>query len=182
MRTDARVRYTRKVLRESLFRCLKNKESLKNVTVKEVCEQAELNRATFYKHYKDCFDLVEQLENDAVRELKGIFLNFGDTFTREFAEAVIGFLNRYDDLIAAYSSGSIQGGLKEKMVQASHEIRIDSWREHLPRGREDEIEMLFSAASASFFQLVITERGKRSMEETLAFMYKLVGTCIRQYQ
>ncbi len=28
----------------------------------EVCQRAEINRATFYKHYKDLYDWKEQLE------------------------------------------------------------------------------------------------------------------------
>ena len=53
-RSDARVRYTRKVLKESLLSLLKEKP-INKITVKEVCELAELNRATFYSHYSDCF-------------------------------------------------------------------------------------------------------------------------------
>ena len=60
MKTDARVRYTKKVLRESLLYFLQFK-SITEISVKEVCERAEINRATFYKHYKDCCDLLEQI-------------------------------------------------------------------------------------------------------------------------
>ena len=181
MKTDARVRYTKKVLRESLFQCLKKKGSLKAVTVKEVCELADLNRPTFYRHYKDCFDLVEQLENEEIQEFREIFENGEDTFSRNFAVGIVDLLNKYDDLIEAYADGSIDGNLKEKMVQAAYELCIGSWKEHLPKGKEQEIEMLFSAASASFFQLVITERGKRPVEETLAFMYKFLRSGLQQF-
>ena len=181
MKTDARVRYTKKVLRESFFECLKKKGSIKDVTVKEVCELAELNRATFYRHYKDCFDLVEQLEDEEIREFRSILESIGDAFNRDFAVAIINLINKYDDLIEAYSSGNIDGNLKEKMVRVAHELCIESWKEHMPKGKEQEIEMLFSAASASFFQLVITEHGKRPIEEALAFMYKFVGAGVRLY-
>ena len=50
MGTDARVRYTKMVLKEALFKCLKEK-SIKDITITEVCELAEVNRATFCKHY-----------------------------------------------------------------------------------------------------------------------------------
>ena len=72
MKTDARVRYTKKVIRDSLFEIL-NHKSINNVTVKEVCERAELNRATFYKHYRDCYDLINQLEEEQLEEFRELF-------------------------------------------------------------------------------------------------------------
>ena len=53
-KTDARIRYTQRVLKESFLTLLKQKP-VNKITVKEVCEMAELNRATFYAHYSDCF-------------------------------------------------------------------------------------------------------------------------------
>ena len=62
-KNDARVRYTQKVLKDSLLQLLE-KKPINKITVKEVCELAELNRATFYAHYTDCLDLLESIENE----------------------------------------------------------------------------------------------------------------------
>ena len=51
-RTDARIRYTQGVLKQALLSFLQEKP-INKITVKEVCERAELNRATFYAHYSD---------------------------------------------------------------------------------------------------------------------------------
>ena len=37
---------------------------MNKITVKEVCERAGLNRATFYARYSDCFALLESIEED----------------------------------------------------------------------------------------------------------------------
>ena len=44
-KTDARKRYTQMVLKQSLLKLLKEKQ-VNRITVKEVCELAQLNRAT----------------------------------------------------------------------------------------------------------------------------------------
>ena len=61
MKTDARVKYTRMVLKKALLELMQHKP-VNKITVKEICERAELNRATFYAHYSDCFDLLESIE------------------------------------------------------------------------------------------------------------------------
>lgn len=69
MKTDARVRYTRMKIREAFLECLEKKQVSK-ITVKELCDMAEINRATFYKHYADPFELLQKIEEeelDAIR-------------------------------------------------------------------------------------------------------------------
>ena len=62
---DARKRYTQMVLKQSFLKLLKEKP-VNRITVKEVCALAQLNRATFYAHYSDCFALMESIENELI--------------------------------------------------------------------------------------------------------------------
>lgn len=69
MGTDARVRYTKKVIRDAFLSLLREK-NVKQITVTELCQLAEINRATFYKHYRDAYDLLEQIEAAALDHLR----------------------------------------------------------------------------------------------------------------
>lgn len=71
MGLDARVRYTKAVIQESLIALLREKP-LNKITVKELCQRAEINRATFYKYYADIFDLLEKLEEGFLTELRNV--------------------------------------------------------------------------------------------------------------
>lgn len=68
MSTDARVRYTKMVIQNSFIELLK-KKPINKVTVKEICELSEINRATFYKYYCDAYDLLEKMEQEFLDEL-----------------------------------------------------------------------------------------------------------------
>ena len=71
MGQDARVRYTKMMIRQNFISLLQQKP-LNKITVKEVCELAEINRATFYKYYADAYDLLEQLEADIFEDLQNV--------------------------------------------------------------------------------------------------------------
>jgi len=58
---EHRVQITKRLLREALTAMLIEKP-LSAITVKELCERAQLNRGTFYAHYADVYDLLEQIE------------------------------------------------------------------------------------------------------------------------
>lgn len=65
MKTDARVRYTQNIIRDTFLDLLKEKP-IHKITIKEICEIAEINRGTFYKHYEDIYDLMQKLEDAAL--------------------------------------------------------------------------------------------------------------------
>ena len=69
MQTDLRTRYTRQVITDAFLQLLRQKP-VEGITVKEVCALAQINRSTFYRQYKDCFDLMEQLEQRGLELLE----------------------------------------------------------------------------------------------------------------
>jgi AcrR family transcriptional regulator len=60
---DRRVKYTRMVLKESFINLLEKKD-ISQISIKEICEDADINRATFYAHYSDQYDLFRRIENE----------------------------------------------------------------------------------------------------------------------
>lgn len=68
---DRRVRKTRRILRQCLTTLLKEKK-IQEITVREMAEMADINRGTFYLHYKDVYDLMEQIENELMAELEEV--------------------------------------------------------------------------------------------------------------
>lgn len=69
---DRRVRKTKKLLRDGLAQLMKEKP-IKNITVRELSELVDINRGTFYLHYKDIYDMVESIQNEIFDEFNGVF-------------------------------------------------------------------------------------------------------------
>jgi AcrR family transcriptional regulator len=67
-KTNRKVRYTKRVLKESLIKPMKQKP-ITRITITELCEEADINRATFYAHYTDQYDLLKQIEQELVDDI-----------------------------------------------------------------------------------------------------------------
>lgn len=67
-KVDRRVQYTKMVLKESFIKLLEEKE-ITRISIKEICEEADINRATFYSHYSDQYDLLRQIENELLENI-----------------------------------------------------------------------------------------------------------------
>lgn len=73
MKQDRRVKKTMKSLRVAITELLMEKD-LKDITVSELSERADINRGTFYLHYRDAYDLFESLEAEVLERFKGIII------------------------------------------------------------------------------------------------------------
>ena len=51
----------KKKIEEALIECLKEKIKLDDLTVAELSKRAGVGKSTFYRHYKDIYDVYEQL-------------------------------------------------------------------------------------------------------------------------
>lgn len=60
---DRRIRRTKKAMTSALAALLSEK-SLNHISVRELADLADINRGTFYLHYRDIYDMAEQIQNE----------------------------------------------------------------------------------------------------------------------
>ncbi len=60
---NRRVRLTKQMIKDSFIDLLKEK-NIRKITVRELCQVADVNRATFYKYYKDPYDLMDEIMSE----------------------------------------------------------------------------------------------------------------------
>lgn len=125
-KTDRRVRKTQAQLRAGLAKLMQQK-SIKEITVKELVEEVDINRSTFYLHYTDIYNMLETIENELQNEILQVIeehpvspLNEGgfpfieDIFlilweNKEICGALLGangdmsFVRQIEDIIADHS-------------------------------------------------------------------------------
>ena len=65
---DLRQKKTLRAITESFYELRKQKK-LESITVTELCKTAEISKATFYLHYRDIFDLSEQLQHQVIASI-----------------------------------------------------------------------------------------------------------------
>ena len=68
VQTDLRIRRTHKFLQEAMIELVTEK-GFEAITVGDIAERAMINRATFYRHYQDKYDLVARIFEETVNHL-----------------------------------------------------------------------------------------------------------------
>lgn len=130
-KVDRRVIKTRRQLKKGLAALMKEK-SVNQITVKELVEEVDINRSTFYLHFKDIQDLLREIEENMEAQIKraieehpivsgneNAFYFIEDMFRvldeeREISKALIGpngdmgFIHRIEQVIKENSRGTLE--------------------------------------------------------------------------
>lgn len=112
---DLRVIKTRQSIR-SAFISLMNEKGFSHITVQDILDRALINRKTFYKYYRDKYDLAERIGNE--------FLEMFDRIVAErFSEKGKLAVSAIDDVYTELKS-------KKAEVSAIWKIRTDNLDVH----------------------------------------------------
>lgn len=71
IKEDRRIKRTKSLLKQGLIELMKEK-SVQKITVKELVERVDINRSTFYLHYEDIYDLLEEIEDTLMSEIMAV--------------------------------------------------------------------------------------------------------------
>lgn len=66
---NRRTQMTKKILKNSLLELLEQQD-IQKISIRSLCELADLNRSTFYKYYGSQYDLLKEMENDLLNQIE----------------------------------------------------------------------------------------------------------------
>ena len=129
MAVDRRITKTKEALKVSLIGLLKEKE-LSKITVKELCERADINRGTFYTHYTDQVDLYQSISEELyykleayIRTLFSIDINRRDS-TIDFVMRVFKFCRANSEYVSVFTVPHRKSLLCQKIVEYAKKYNV----------------------------------------------------------
>ena len=112
-KTDRRTLKTRKAIYDAMTGLLTEKE-LHKVTVQEITDIADINRATFYKHYLDIYDLYDKMEQDILIEWGMLVLELQDLRSQDFFDKLTRYVEKNANVFKMVFSEKSPGQLRAK--------------------------------------------------------------------
>lgn len=68
-KTDRRIKYTKMMLKDALVQ-LMQEQHISSISIKSLCDIADINRSTFYAHFNDQYDLLHYIEQEVMANLE----------------------------------------------------------------------------------------------------------------
>ncbi|MBR2412881.1 MAG: TetR family transcriptional regulator C-terminal domain-containing protein [Clostridia bacterium] len=142
---NRRVRYTKKVLRESLIELLKEKP-ISRITVTDICTHADLNRGTFYNYYCDAYDLLAQIEDSFYNNLLKQLERFKtDGISGTILAELLSTIEQNRDLCNVLFNINADKTFLNRLLDLMKEYAFAYWEEHNVNNlNESQMELLYS--------------------------------------
>ena len=122
---DIRIEKTKTAIHNTFLE-LRSRKPLEKITIKELCEKAQINKSTFYSHYKDIYDLSDQLETEVVTSVIETIPNPANCLEENL---FLGYLSR-DSIIRILFSGTRAGELVRKVEYQLKKILFEAHPEY----------------------------------------------------
>lgn len=176
---DRRVRKTKKQLRMALTTLLLKKD-LDAITVRDVAELADVNRGTFYAHYKDVEELLHQLENELMNELVAVGEKYKDKLNDEGAFAylteIFALAGENSDIVYALNATTVDMAFQMKLHRELQQQYLFPFLEKLElQGVYAELTATYMTSGLIAMTVRWIEGGKKESPEELA---RLCGTLV----
>ena len=161
-KNNRRVRFTRSALREALIDLILEKP-LVSITVKDICARADINRSTFYLHFKDVTDILRTTEDEIIEHMREHAHERECRELQEIKEFFIDFLEqirnnpRIMKVIQVLCSEQGDPYFVRKLQTMTYEAFLDGWDMHMmPEMSEQRKLLVFSYIISGMVSMLST--------------------------
>lgn len=153
MSQNRKISYTKKVIRKSLFE-LMEKKSLKDISVKDICELADINRGSFYNHYVDKVALIEEITLEMTNQYLALSEPIFEKESFDLNVITVFLLSLQENKEMRFFIDDEINDIGEKIVRKKiHDRCVDGW--YKKRGFSgDQADYIFSFLYGGFFEVI----------------------------
>ena len=130
---DIRVQKTEAAIKNAFLE-LRAQKSVEKITVKELCQRAQINKSTFYMHYADIYALSEAMQSETIAFVLGTISQQGEwsiqdpgSFTQAIFRAIAAHRSLIDCLFSEHETtrlgNALEAGIREMVYERYPERR-----------------------------------------------------------
>ena len=104
-------------------------KELRQITIKELSDKAEIHRVTVYKHFVDIYDVYEQFEKMVLLQLGELITEYGSKTTFEVYPVVFKYITENPRIFKMIFSPHSTSGLYQKLLKMVEGLNRLIWAE-----------------------------------------------------
>ena len=141
-KNNQRTRLSKLLFKNALMDLLKEKGSVAKISVRELCDRAELNRSTFYAHYNEPNDLLMEIETELLDATEEHLKKIGeenDAGAHKYILSFLQYIKQNDKQFRTLLIDSADPEFRSRFMQQSIIQFVESLRIELPKELEQYI-------------------------------------------
>ena len=181
---NQRTRLTKQLIKESFLSLLENNE-INKISIKSICENAQINRSTFYKHYGSQYDVLSEIENALINQSRQIL---GNEFMKTNVDACLSYETycRYieqNKKIYQLLTDNVGSNFPKKIME-HQQIQFLLQKQLPDYYSEEDTPYVYTFVVYGIYQLIVEWLNtdcKRPTHEIAGLIHKLLDNiCVKQ--
>lgn len=179
MKQDRRVKYTQMVLKEALLELLQDKP-IERISVKEICDRADINRSTFYVHYASPKELLDSIKDDMYYEIKSVKADYTDMLS--FLTGVFDIMYRHRRLLTLLTRGTAHMDIMFRIFDLwKDDFRSAMTGSGVPEDKWDTAYLFVSCGASAVICVWAMGESDKTSRELAEEVYGLVTNGLNAY-
>ena len=121
-KNNQRTRISKMLLKNALLDLLAEKKSVEKISVRELCEKAELNRSTFYAHYDEPREVLAEAEEEILTQTGAYIQKIGAQPKgggKDFIASFLRYIRENDKTFRVLLVTAADSTFKSRFIQLS---------------------------------------------------------------
>lgn len=170
---NQRIMLTKKLLKNSLTDMLQT-QNIYQVSIRELCQNAGINRSTFYKYYGSQFDLLTEMEQDLLASVDQMLAMQKD-YSKNVIEQILMYLEQNIDFIRLLINSNVDPEFPKKMFSLPPIQRmINELLASLPENESEYFHRFLLFGSYEIIRTWINKENRESSEWLAALLFKFI--------
>lgn len=175
---NRRIKMTKFLLQQSLIELMHDK-SIHEITVKELCEKADINRSTFYKHYETVYLLYSEILANVNRDISQIIGEMKTEnllYSHKTMEKILDYIYERKELFLVLLSNNSNIGIGESIINATDRF--------LDKEKTSEFSryctQFVTAGMTSIVWMWLNDENRHTSHDIAVLLYTLLGHGLRR--
>lgn len=156
---DQRSLITERMIKEAFYGLLQ-KEDISKINVKKLCEEASINRGTFYLYYKDIYDLKDSLIDEYIEKLQTsllpiIYMKKEELTDREMIKTILKVLKDNDVMTKAILNKNLGPSIIDRLVEVGKIVTLNIYPKVFNAKDMTEFETYYNFVSNGAMAIII---------------------------
>lgn len=168
---DRRVIMTKRMLKDAFIELLKETD-IYHVSVRELCQRADVNRTTFYKYYGNQFDLLDDMEKDLLHMIEETIAEDKEKNGRTI-EKLLAFFEREREFIRLLINSNVDTEFPQKLfAMAIVENSIEMMTTDVPKEKAEYINRFVLFGLFEMLRCWLNKEERESPKEMAEILFE----------
>lgn len=174
---DRRVKFTLESLKEAMIGLLQENHITK-ISVVSLCKVADVNRSTFYTHFKNQYDLLQYITEEALNNIQNYLQklnrNSDTNISMQVLKQILDYVKKNADVFRALLSDNCDPNIQHKIMHMTEIVSPEDY-ENLSERTKDYMILFQINGCISILQKWLQDGTPETPEEMSLLLLQVLG-------